>query len=164
VRAIMDTQFHLRPAGVDDCRLIWELANEPSVRSLSFNTDPIPWDTHVKWFIRKLADVHCVFYIACSDKGIPFGQVRFDVNDGMATVSLSLDAEVRGQRYGSVVIESATRMMFAETSIITVNAYIRPENIASAKAFESAGYEHQDACQLGGQKAIHMNAHREWFI
>jgi len=36
--------LRLRPVCADDCRMIWEWANDPLVRSQSFANDPIPWE------------------------------------------------------------------------------------------------------------------------
>ena len=56
--------LRLRPVCADDCRMIWEWANDPLVRSQSFANDPIPWESHVAWFKRALRDPDMRLYIA----------------------------------------------------------------------------------------------------
>ena len=36
--------------GENDCSLIYNLSNDPLVRSNSFNSEPIIYENHVKWF------------------------------------------------------------------------------------------------------------------
>ncbi|MBI4644486.1 MAG: UDP-2,4-diacetamido-2,4,6-trideoxy-beta-L-altropyranose hydrolase, partial [Deltaproteobacteria bacterium] len=53
----------LRAAVKDDCRMLWEWANDPEVRKNSFSSDPIPWEQHVSWFESKLRDPGYLFFI-----------------------------------------------------------------------------------------------------
>src|SRR5207253_11507460 len=66
-----DIQVNLRPVRPADCRLLWEWANEPAVRAVSFNPEPIPWDQHQQWFAAKLNDRACIFWIAEDNPGTP---------------------------------------------------------------------------------------------
>lgn len=36
--------------GENDCSLIYNLSNDPLVRSNSFNSEPIFYENHVRWF------------------------------------------------------------------------------------------------------------------
>ena len=68
-------QLAVRRAGPNDRRLLWEWANQPGVRSASFDSAPIPWHVHVAWFERKLAGPRCVLFIGENGSGLPLGQV-----------------------------------------------------------------------------------------
>jgi UDP-2,4-diacetamido-2,4,6-trideoxy-beta-L-altropyranose hydrolase len=132
----------LRLARAEDCRLVWEWANDSAVRSASFSGDPIPWESHREWFARKLTDPASVYYIATDDKGDPLGQVRFDVNvEGReAVISVSLTPESRGRGLGPKLIRLATELVLEEREVETVLAYIKQENARSRLAFLKAGY------------------------
>lgn len=134
-------KFRLRRAGVKDARLVWELANESSTRSASFSTDMIPWDTHVEWFNAKLKNPDCHFFIAVDQQDIPFGQIRFDLHEKEALVSVSLAANYRGRGYGEALIRQGSAQAFRETNIDLIRACIKPENTTSASAFIKADYQ-----------------------
>ena len=42
--------------GENDCSLIYNLSNAPLVRSNSFNSEPIIYENHVKWFNLHYGD------------------------------------------------------------------------------------------------------------
>lgn len=140
-RHLRQPLYRLRPAESTDARRIWEWSNDPEVRSVSFSSDPIPWDSHVAWFQARLADPQCRQCIAVERKGDPIAQVRFDIaDDNSATISISLAADVRGKGLGTQLIWMACRELFAETEIDRVEALIKPDNVASIRAFEKAGF------------------------
>lgn len=156
-----EDSLHLRPATADDCRRVWEWANDPAVRAISFTSEPIPWELHVAWFTRKLADANTRLWIARppgapvsdpalsdsrvpnagSETGAPLGQVRFDLDGSTSTISVSLDASRRGKNLGALLIWSACQKHFRESAVETIHAFIKPDNAASIRTFEKAGFE-----------------------
>jgi UDP-2,4-diacetamido-2,4,6-trideoxy-beta-L-altropyranose hydrolase len=143
-RVIMNLKgekFRLRKACVKDARLVWEMANELSTRAVSFSSDMIPWDTHVEWFNAKLKDPNCQFFIAVDEQDVTLGQIRFDVHEKGALVSVSLAANCRGRGYGEALIRQGSAQVFRETNIDFIKACIKPENTTSARAFFKAGYQ-----------------------
>lgn len=42
--------------GENDCSLIYNLSNDPLVRSNSFNSEPIFYENHVRWFNLHYGD------------------------------------------------------------------------------------------------------------
>ena len=38
----------------EDCNLIYNLSNDPLVRANSFNSEPIIYENHVKWFNKVI--------------------------------------------------------------------------------------------------------------
>src|SRR3990170_6387385 len=147
-------EIRLRPAGDRDCRLIWEWSNDPAVRAASFSSAHIPWSEHVRWFRSKLHDPSCVFYIATDTEDRPVGQVRYDIRDGAAVVSLSMDRKRRGLGRGSVLIRLASRALFDTTPVSVIHAYVKEGNEASARIFMKAGYTDEGATVVRGQPAL----------
>jgi len=49
-------RFRLRRVCEADGRLLWEWANDPTVRRVSFSPEPIPWAQHVNWLKARLED------------------------------------------------------------------------------------------------------------
>ena len=132
--------LRLRLVQAEDCRMIWEWANDPTTRAVSFTTESISWESHVRWFSAKLSDPNCLFFVALDSNDVPIGQVRFAMDGPEAVISVSLAFDQRGKGYGSQIIRKATQRVFASTAVRLIHAYIRPENIQSIQAFIRAGF------------------------
>ena len=148
----------LRFVAVEDCRSIWEWANDPTVRSVSFSSEPILWENHVKWFFAKLLDPNCLFFIVLDFENIPIGQVRYQIDGKEAVISVSLALDQRGKGYGSQAIQLASETVFRSTSVELIHAHIKPENLSSIQAFARAGFA--DA----GFVDIHGNLARDYIM
>lgn len=161
VIAVLQTaQLDLRPAATADCRLVWEWANTPEVRAASFRSEPIPWDAHVAWFNRLLASPASQLFLASLD-GIPVGQIRFEPALNGAVVSVGLAPGQRGRGLGPALIRAGCERHFATSATGRINAYTRPENQASVRAFEKAGFACLGRASLGTGPAIHLILERE---
>jgi len=144
----------LRPVQENDVRLVWEWANDPLTRSVSFSTRKIPWEEHVKWFSGKLAEPNCRFFIALDAAGSPAGQVRYQIEGEQAVVSVSLAPEQRGKGYGSYILKLSAQRIFTETPVTLIHAYIKPDNTASIGAFAKAGYVKSGVTEIMGSPAL----------
>jgi UDP-2,4-diacetamido-2,4,6-trideoxy-beta-L-altropyranose hydrolase len=134
-------ELWLRSAKPSDSRQVWLWANDPEVRQVSFNSNLIPWESHLPWFTRKLEDDSSVLLIACKlEDDAPFGLIRFALEADEAMVSVMLDSQSRGHGLGSRVLERATQRLFATREVTTVRAYIKTDNPRSHRAFARAGY------------------------
>ena len=150
-----EDSIHLRPVTEADCRLTWEFANLPDVRAVSFTSAPIPWEKHLEWFARRLRDPNCRLWLATDTRGTPFGQVRFDLERDYATISIALAKEARGRNLGTLLIWKASRALLNENAALAeIHAWIKPENIASAKAFGKCGFEKAAEKEFNGQPAM----------
>jgi UDP-2,4-diacetamido-2,4,6-trideoxy-beta-L-altropyranose hydrolase len=141
VRELRETEVWLRPAGTEDCRLLWKWANEPTVRAASFNTEAIPWERHQQWFAAKLKDPGCTLLVAMNEAGMPIGQVRCDVSGSVAVISISLDPSFRGRGYGAKLIRKTSDRVFERPEVDSIHAFIRLGNDASHRTFEKAGFK-----------------------
>ncbi len=158
-RVLMRIQGHkirLRQVREEDKYQLWKWANEPEVRTASFTTDTISWNQHVGWFATKKKDPNCVFYLALDDADIPLGQVRFDIDNKEATISLSLDVKYRGQGYGSQLITQASKKLCQEWPVHFIHAFIKSSNETSKHAFLKANFLEDKDVVVHGQPARHM--------
>ena len=130
----------LRPATKADIREWWEWSNDPDVRAVSFSSDPIPWESHERWFRQRLDDPDCRLLIAGDSAGTGFAQIRFDLDGNTALISISLAPGRRGQGRGTQVIWTACDSLFRSSPIERIEALIMPDNAASIRAFEKAGF------------------------
>ena len=123
-----------------DLVLIYEWANDPIVRSQSFNTELISLESHSEWFKRKLADDNCYFYMILNDSK-PMGQIRFDLLEGIAMISYSISKNFRGQGYGNEMLRVAINQFNGECLYCrNIYAKVKSENNASTKIFNNLGF------------------------
>jgi UDP-2,4-diacetamido-2,4,6-trideoxy-beta-L-altropyranose hydrolase len=153
--------LNLRRARQDDCRLLWELANDPIARAVSFSQEPIPWETHLQWFAKRVNSPSCLLYLADNGANSFVGQIRYEISGDEALVSVSLDKEVRGRGKGAALITRGSQQCFADSGVNIVRAYVKPENKASMRAFEIAGYALAPDVTVGGQTAKQFVLNRE---
>jgi UDP-2,4-diacetamido-2,4,6-trideoxy-beta-L-altropyranose hydrolase len=148
--------LRLRRAREEDCKLLWQWANDPEVRRVSFSSDPIAWECHVKWFHRKLDDPTSFIFIALDGEDAPIGQIRFDLqNEHEAEIDVSIDRDKRGSGYGRLLINTAIAEMFHVTPVGAVHAFIKRENRASIKAFVGSEFKKKDTENRRKNIALH---------
>ncbi|HEY7060815.1 MAG TPA: GNAT family N-acetyltransferase [Chloroflexota bacterium] len=147
------TPLTLRPATRDDARLLWEWANDPDVRANAFFPEPIPWETHRAWLDRKLAAPDCRIWIAARG-GAPVGQVRYDRAGDAAEIGISVAAAGRGQGLGTALLRASAPRACAELGVRRLVALVKPQNHASARAFERAGFRQVGTTTRHGQPCL----------
>ena len=153
--------LHLRRVRKDDCRLLWEWANDPEVRAFSFSSEPIPWEQHIRWFQTKLNEADCIFYIAMDGDMIPMGQVRYDIDGNEAVISVSIDRKFRSKGYGSLTIRLASQKLFSVADVEMIHAYVKPGNRAAVRAFVKAGFQKRVRTEVRGHEAVHFALRRD---
>lgn len=134
-------QLTLRSARPEDCHFVWTTNNHPSVRAQSIQSDSIPWDDHVQWFKKSLERDDRVLLIAeASSK--PIGTLRFDLDTqaNVATISIALSESSRGKGYSHRLIDQGAQEMLDTHKLTSIIALIRPDNLASLRAFSRAGF------------------------
>ena len=130
----------IRRATADDCRQYWVWVNDPAVRAAAFHSDPIDWDTHVRWFHERLASADTALFVIGDATGTPIGQVRFDrVSGEDAIVDVSLDAAWRGRGLAAEALRVACTAL-GDGAAGRIVAEIREDNVASRRAFAAAGF------------------------
>ena len=146
----MQQMVKLRAVRAEDSELIWQWANDPATRSASFSSEPIPWESHCKWFVAKLLDPGCLFFIILSPDDIPIGQIRYELAGREAVISVSLAVDQRSKGYGSQAIQLASEGIFSRTEVAIIHAYIKPGNLSSIQAFTRAGFLDSGVVEVRG--------------
>lgn len=145
----------LRSPSQADAHGIWLNANDPTVRAASFSSEPISWEEHSRWFAKQLDDPRYRLLLASNVEGEEVGQIRFEISNTEATVSLSLVASMRQQGWGSALIDRACEEIFATSAVRIVHAFIKVENVASSRAFEKASFTLHGDTILRGHPSLH---------
>lgn len=155
LREVDRLSLSIRHATPGDMQVVFDWANDRMVREASFSSEPILREDHERWFAAKLAAKDCLFYIVEKENGQCAAQVRFDLHNNAAVISVSVEEGCRGGGFGTAVIRLAS-LEFRRTYPLPVHAYIRPDNIASIKAFRRVGFREQSRTQVNGSEAEHL--------
>lgn len=139
-RADAESVF-VRSAVAEDAAVTWPWRNSEPTRRYFFDPSPVSLDTHVAWWNRSLVDPQRELLIG-SIGGRPFGVIRFDFNEPMsAVISIYIDPDMTGKGRGKKLLLAGLgwlRENYPATK--SVSAEILPENAASVRAFQSAGF------------------------
>lgn len=154
--------LELRRARAEDCRLVWEWANEPEARAVSLSTALILWEVHQEWFAEHVNSPACLFYLATNSHQALVGQIRFDINDMNALISVSLAKEARGRGYGTALIRLGSEQCFADSEVNLIRAFIKPDNETSVRAFLKAGFTDDGIAEMAGRIMRQFVLVREW--
>jgi UDP-2,4-diacetamido-2,4,6-trideoxy-beta-L-altropyranose hydrolase len=135
----------LRPAAPADEAIILEWANDRGTRLTAFNPAPIEPADHARWLQARLANRGgCVFLIALTPCGEPFGQVRFDRGDhDVWTISYLVAPTFRGRGLGQPMLEAALTAFRAAKGHKQLRAGVKADNAPSRRIFERLGFEAQ---------------------
>ncbi len=133
--------LQLRKADHADMDLLFEWANEASVRANAFHTEKIPYEDHVRWFESMMADVETYQYILC-DSEKPVGQIRLNVEGCEAKIDYSVAACERGKGYGSQMLWMIQGQLAADQILYIKRlvGQVKYQNHASARVFERNGF------------------------
>jgi RimJ/RimL family protein N-acetyltransferase len=139
--------FELCLATQQDMMITFEWASNPYLRKFSPNSGSIPMETHQRWFLKKLQDSNCRFYIV-KINGKPAGTCRLDfVNFDApvnAEISYLLDPQFHGKGLGiktiEELVEKAKLELTPAISRINLIAKVHKQNVASLRIFEKAGF------------------------
>lgn len=152
--------LRFRPVRADESQLIFEWANDPATRAASFTADPISWETHSQWMAGKLASPTTCFLIAEDAAHEPLGQIRFEIRDAEAVISVSLAPRHRGRGWASALVLGSCRWLFDHKPVETVIALVKPDNLPSCRAFLRADFEAGEPTKIGRQAAASFHLRR----
>ena len=111
----------LRPATPEDCRQVWLWRNDEGTRAASFDTSPISFETHERWFHESLRHRDRHVYIALVD-GQEAGVVRLDVAGARGIVNIHLAPEWRGRGVGPRTLAALEDVAFGSLHLTRMEA------------------------------------------
>lgn len=147
-------RIKIRKVEAKDLYAIYKLSNDSSVRKSSFHTEMIELKTHQKWFVQKLNDRNCVFFIAELNNDL-VGQVRYQIDGQETTVSISITKDYQGNGNGQIIFKKTLKKLKSERpEIKNIIAYIKPSNFISVRFFQKMGFVFQINTTIENRKAI----------
>ena len=139
IRKVFFSEITVRPAQIEDLQLYFQWVNDPEVRSSAFHSETVDLVTHRHWFESKLADPAAFLYL-CYFRNKAMGQVRFEVEDGIAVIDISVDKAYRGKGLSVPMLRAAMNYFSAATGFRKFRSEVKKENISSQKLFLKAGF------------------------
>jgi UDP-2,4-diacetamido-2,4,6-trideoxy-beta-L-altropyranose hydrolase len=130
----------LRLAGAADTERLFGWQTHPGIRRFSRQPRPPEWSEHVAWMMRTLNDPDRILLIAEAD-GTPSAMVRLDVTQAGIEVSILVAPDCHGRGIGKAALLLAAKILPRRA----YQAAISPQNLASQRLFQSAGYQPQQA-------------------
>jgi UDP-2,4-diacetamido-2,4,6-trideoxy-beta-L-altropyranose hydrolase len=141
---------YLRKATAADALPVFNLSNHQSVRVNSINQEPITWENHLAWFTAKLTAKNYEFYIAEDEDKNFIGQLRYEISNDSAVISISISPDFQGKGLSSEILITGSEVFFAaRPEINQIIAWIRHANLPSQKAFTKAGFKLSGEKELG---------------
>ncbi|MCJ8190777.1 GNAT family N-acetyltransferase [Sphingomicrobium aestuariivivum] len=127
----MDRDLVVRPATLEDARLLFDWRNDPVTRAMSRDTAEIAWESHVAWLDRALRRRDLRIHIV-EQEGEPVATIRFDYGE-----EVEFSWNVAPARRGTgLAAKVAALMLEMEPAMV---GYIRPENVAAKRICARAG-------------------------
>ncbi len=134
---------YLRDVTEQDKELLFQWANDKEVRKKSFSSGQIEYEEHCVWFDKMMHNEQLLQWILQVDEQ-SVGQIRLTLQGENAEVGYSICAERRGEGFGTLILYLAAQRVKDEfPDIKRITAKVKPDNVASIKAFERNGYKSQ---------------------
>lgn len=131
----------LRNVETCDINDLFKWRNHPDIRKNFFNENTILWDTHEKWFRKRIEDTNTTIYIACCNEQ-KIGSMRFEDKGDAIKVSVMPNPGFLGKGVGSKIIKLGTERFVKEKHPDKpICAEIKKDNVVSIKAFQRAGFQ-----------------------
>jgi RimJ/RimL family protein N-acetyltransferase len=126
----MVDHFQIRPATMDDVRLLFEWRNDDLTRRMFKNKDAVRWDDHLDWLDRRLKMDRPNLFVFELD-GKPVATFRIDDND----LSYTVAPEHRNRGIAKLML-TEVRSRFGR-----LRAQIYSDNVPSIKVARSVGLD-----------------------
>lgn len=129
----------IRLATMRDCDFVFGVVNSEMARAMSFNSCEIQYEEHCAWF-EKILCSSAIFFIGFLNN-YPVGYARFEMQEGSEgyILSVAVAESCRGKNIGSRLVEMCCAEVF-KSGVTRVEAYVKPENLASIRLFERCGF------------------------
>ena len=141
----------VRVAEVSDAMIVWPWRNHEATRRYFFDRSNVSIEAHAKWWNQSIANSSRILLLGVLDN-CNFGVVRFDFESITKVVtSIYLNPSMTGRGLGhELLISGLNWLMEHHPQIKFVAAEIFPENQASIRLFQSAGFQESHRTFLWG--------------
>lgn len=158
----------LRLADIKDARFIWELRNNKNIRKKSFDSTPISFKQHLKWFSERLSTPNTFIFIVVIKRDIKIGYIRFEKEqDKIWKVSIAIIPRFQSRGYGWRAIKIGCQKLFKIRDAKKVVVYILKNNSTSFNAFKKAGFIFKKDIEINQKDTVILEKRKnlyQWII
>ena len=131
----------LREASTGDLDITFEWASSEELRRFSFNKNPVKKEEHRDWFMKKINDKDCEFYMLIQNNDA-MGYVRFDIYEqDKALISYLVASSYQGRGYGTKMLSMGIETLRKKRPEIRyLQGSVLNENIPSMAIFEKLDF------------------------
>ena len=127
-------------AGAEHLQTTFEWASDATVRAYSFNQNPISFEEHQNWYLKKIEQANCMYLLGKWGNDI-VGSLRFDITGSDALISYLVSPQYHGKGLGRILLaKGLDHLTKQNNNITTATGLVMPQNIASVKVFERLGF------------------------
>lgn len=131
-----NTHITLRNAELTDLEVTYKWASDKEVRKYSISKGDIFFKEHRNWFLGKINDPNCLYYIA-TIATIPVGSFRVDVQpNGVGIISYLLSSHFHGKGLGYNLLREGVLQAKTDSRIRVLLGKVFEENKVSCLLFE----------------------------
>lgn len=148
-----EKSLEIKKAKKEHLQSILNISNQSDVRKSSFNSRQISLKEHKVWFAKKLKQKNHLFFVAKLDDRV-VGQIRAEVFENKAVVSISVSKDHRGKKIGYNMV--AFLLDYLKKSFPFVkkaSAEIKKDNVSSINFFKSLGFIFYKEININGNEA-----------
>ncbi len=138
---LAEKDVSLRKAVATDLAVTFEWASDKTIRMFSFTKSEITFENHINWFLGKINDEACYYYLA-EWQNNTVGSIRFDIKNEVAVISYLLSPGYHSQGLGIVLLKKGIESVLQEKnrSFSKISGLVMPQNFPSVKAFERLNF------------------------
>lgn len=122
-----------------DALILFDWANESTLRANSFNNEKISIIDHFTWFNNKILSEDSHIYILTDLYKSYIGHIRVDKVDEYFEIGFSISNAYRGRGLGNKIVQ----LLLTEMGNVNYLAKVKTGNVASKKVFINNGFKLQ---------------------
>ena len=133
----------LKPLHEDYKLGLFELANDEETALLSSHWEPVEWESHCKWFDKRIQDEDFLVMIIAPE-GEFLGHVdlkRINRLHHHAEIAIAMNQQPRGKGMGTRALKEMVQIGFDNLGLNKIYTYTRSDNIGAIKAYSKAGFQ-----------------------
>ncbi len=158
IHSFLFNEFSLRKVTEKDMQLLFDWANDETVRENSFNQGKIELEEHKNWFQAKIGNLKNLMLIACLNE-TEVGQIRFNTIDDLSfEIDFSVEKKSRGKGIGGRMIRMGVQELFASKPLAKrVIGKVKKNNFSSGKSFLNAGFRLEENKDNNGIEIYYLD-------
>lgn len=137
---ILKEELIIKRMDSTDIEKLYDVLNLPYINKYHNDELVSQWEAHKKWYDFILKSPYYKMFILSNAKNEFLGNIKFEIDDAKAILSIFIVPEIRNNKFSYFFIEEALKQLKEEVLIETIEAYILEENSTSLHIFENIGF------------------------